>query len=70
MSGTLILDRLSCPSSPCRALLPVNGEKNAVGLEGSCFATSAIGEIIDYSAPLPVYGERMAVSEPGTWVTD
>ena len=47
------------PSSACRHLLPVNGEKGTVRNAAAHSVTPAIGEGIDESAPLPVHGERM-----------
>jgi hypothetical protein len=48
----------SMPSLICDSPA-VNGEKLARRYEGAYSATSAIGEIIEESVPLPVYGERM-----------
>jgi hypothetical protein len=52
-------DRQRCPSSPCRALLPVNGAKKDGRNDGACLATLTMSEIIDESALLPVHGEKM-----------
>jgi hypothetical protein len=47
---------------PCRAFLPVNGEKEAGRNAGSYRATLVIGETIDDSVLLPVHGEKMAAA--------
>jgi hypothetical protein len=51
---------------PCRAFLPVNGEKEAGGNVGVFLATLAIGEINGDSALSPsLYGERMPAGSEG-----
>jgi hypothetical protein len=46
------------PSLPCRASLPVNGERDAGRYDGTFPAASATGEILDEGVLLPVYGEK------------
>ena len=53
------LDTTDSRSSPCRALLPVNGEKEDGRYDGAGSATLVMSEIIDESVLLPVYGEKM-----------
>jgi len=47
---------------PCRAFLPVNGEKEAGCDAGDPLATPVIGETADDSVLLPVHGEKMAAA--------
>ena len=54
----LILSGRRRPSLPCRASLPVNGERDAGRYGGAFPAALAIGEILDKSVLLPVYGEK------------
>jgi hypothetical protein len=55
----LNFDRQCCPSSACRHLLPVYGEKEE-GCDDEAYpATAATSEIIGESDLLPIHGEKM-----------
>jgi len=47
---------------PCRAFLPVNGEKEAGRNAAALLATLVVGEMVDDSVLLPVHGEKMAAA--------
>jgi hypothetical protein len=47
---------------PCRAFLPVNGEKEAGRNAGAVLATLKIGENFNEGVLLPVHGEKMAAA--------
>ena len=59
---TNLFDRLCCPSSACRHLLPVNGEKDAFISDFANRERSKMSPVGAASAPLPARGERMAAA--------
>ncbi|MCQ8876346.1 MULTISPECIES: hypothetical protein, partial [unclassified Mesorhizobium] len=58
-SSPMQLDTTDSRSLPCRAFLPVNGEKEAGPQSRHFFAPLAIGETDEDSVLRPVHGEKM-----------